>query len=123
MDRLLFVLDPQLVRHLTRIGLASKHYAWPLISSLFSTISDRRTWLHLLDNMLVQPGTQRTCFTSTKVQTLTPAELAKLQPGTQRTCFTSTKVQTLTPEELAKLATSSTSSSRCYTTAAARSSP
>jgi hypothetical protein len=50
-------------------------------------------------------GTQFTCFTSTKVQILTPVEPAHVDAarvgytitGTQFTCFTSTKVQRLTP--------------------------
>jgi hypothetical protein len=54
-------------------------------------------------------GSQFTCFTSTKVQILTPEALCvavtfgarvcgkeTLPPGTQFTCFTSTKVQILT---------------------------
>ena len=43
------------------------------------------------------------CFTSTKVQILTPEELGSEGAGdfsSQFTCFTSTKVQILTPEEL-----------------------
>ena len=53
------------------------------------------------------PGTQFTCFTSTKGQILTPAksilresfERLRLQ-GTQFTCFTGTKGQILTPTRL-----------------------
>ena len=51
----------------------------------------------------VNDGTQFTCFTSTKVQMLTPEELDKrycVNDGTQFTCFTSAKVQMLTPQEL-----------------------
>jgi hypothetical protein len=42
--------------------------------------------------------TQFTCFTSAKVQILTPDELR--QALAEFTCFTSTKVQILTPDEL-----------------------
>jgi hypothetical protein len=46
----------------------------------------------------VSPGTQFTCFTSTKVQILTPRSIPRYSVTV--TCFTSTKVQILTPEEL-----------------------
>ena len=61
-------------------------------------------------------GTQFACFTSAKVQILTPEELSRgvvltfdvsictsilrSLSGTHFTCFTSTKVQIRTPEEL-----------------------
>ena len=54
-------------------------------------------------------GTQFTCFTSTKLQILTPGADDSQRPrdprqvrrrGTHFTCFTGTKVQILTPEEL-----------------------
>ena len=54
-DRLLFVLDPKLVRHLGRVQLSGKDYAWPLLRTCFSQVLDRRAWLQLMDNMLVQP--------------------------------------------------------------------
>ena len=49
-----------------------------------------------------RPGTQFTCFTSTKVQILTLEELRARQADArlpQFTCFTGTKVPILTPEE------------------------
>jgi hypothetical protein len=55
-------------------------------------------------------GTQFTCFTSSKVQILTPEELGDRHSQRSSasaspcfTCFTSTEVQILTPELLALL--------------------
>ena len=54
-DRLLFVIDPQLVRHLGRIQTSAKDYAWPVLRSCFSEVLDRKGWLRLMDHILVQP--------------------------------------------------------------------
>jgi hypothetical protein len=54
-DRLLFVLDPQLVRHLGGIQTSAKDYAWPLLRTCLSEVLDRKAWLHLMDHVLLQP--------------------------------------------------------------------
>jgi len=54
-DRLLFVLDPQLVRHLGNIQTSAKDYAWPLLATCLSEVLDRKAWLHLMDHVLLQP--------------------------------------------------------------------
>ena len=46
------------------------------------------------------PGTQCTCFTSTKVQVVTPAERIAREALKSQLEMTSTKVQMLTPEAL-----------------------
>jgi hypothetical protein len=41
------MIDAQLVRHLGKIELSCKDYAWPLLRSMFSEVLDRKAWLQV----------------------------------------------------------------------------
>jgi hypothetical protein len=66
-------------------------------NTLVQTIAEKTAMAAALTPPTDNAGTQITCFTSTKVQILTPAMAAALTPpignaGTQFPCFTSTKI-------------------------------
>jgi hypothetical protein len=54
-ERLLGIHDPELLRHLVKVGCPATSYAWPLLSTLFTETLSKGEWLKLFDHILSHP--------------------------------------------------------------------
>ena len=44
---------PQIIQHLDKLGFGAKHYAWPLMKSMFSSgVLLSEEWTRLIDHIL-----------------------------------------------------------------------